>query len=139
MRRLTLLMTIVLAVALAAAGWWLASRYGHFAQDLASFSALPDSDVVEPTAHSSIELPKLPETSPPEGLPITLWGKRDQFPIIRKPWLVDCRLGDTMLVPDEPVLGIAMGSEARAYSTNQLNAHEMVVDDIDGRPILVTY
>jgi hypothetical protein len=85
------------------------------------------------------ELPKLPETAPPPGLPIVAWGPRDSFPVIRKPFFVSARQGDTELATDEPVLGLVLDGEARAYSTNQLNRHEMVVDQIGETPILVTY
>jgi Protein of unknown function (DUF3179) len=83
--------------------------------------------------------PRLPETQPPEGLPIVLWGKRDHFPVIRKPQYLTAKQGDRALAPDEPVLGLVIGDEARAYSTNQLNEHEMVIDTIAGTPVLVTY
>ena len=85
------------------------------------------------------ELVKLPETSPPPDLPIIPWAKRDHFPVIRKPWFVSAKEGKRLLDVDEPVLGIVMGGEARAYSTNHLNKHEMVLDEIAGTPILVTY
>ena len=143
MRRLILIVTILLGPALAAGGWWLACRMKGGGWSVAgSMHLVPPPSTLHPppsTTGSVSELPKLPETDPPQGLAITLWGKRDHFPIIRKPWLVDSRLADTMLLPDEPVLGIALGNEARAYSTNQLNEHEMVVDEIGGSPILVTY
>jgi hypothetical protein len=85
------------------------------------------------------ELVKLPETDPPPDLPITPWGKRDHFRVIRKPWFVSAEEGKKMLAVSEPVLGIVIGGEARAYSTNHLNQHEMVIDEIAGTPILVTY
>jgi hypothetical protein len=83
--------------------------------------------------------PSLPETAPPPELPIVSWGPRDSFPVIRKPWFVSARQGDTALANDEPVLGIVLDGEARAYSTNQLNRHEMVIDQIGDTPVLVTY
>jgi Protein of unknown function (DUF3179) len=85
------------------------------------------------------ELPTLPETGPPPGLPIVAWGPRDSFPVIRRPFLISASQGDTNLATDEPVLGLVLNGEARAYSTNQLNRHEMVVDQIGDTPILVTY
>jgi hypothetical protein len=85
------------------------------------------------------KLVKLPETRPPPDLPIIPWGKRDHFQVIRKPWFVSAKEGKKLLAVDEPVLGIVLGGEARAYSTNHLNKHEMVLDEIAGTPILVTY
>ena len=83
--------------------------------------------------------PKLPETPPPPGLPIVDWGHRDLFPIIRNPVHISAAEGDRLLLNTEPVLGVVIGKEARAYSTNQLNQHEMVIDEIAGVPVLVTY
>src|SRR5438309_2333281 len=90
-------------------------------------------------ANLETSLPRLPETEPPAGLPIVLWGKRDHFPVIRKPQYLTAKQGDRALAPDEPVLGLVIGNEARAYSTNQLNEHEMVIDTIAAKPVLVTY
>ena len=84
-------------------------------------------------------LPKLPETSPPPGLPIIPWGKRDHFPVIRHPEYWTVKQAEVYLAHDEPVLGVVIGSEARAYSTNQLNEHEMVIDTLAETPVLVTY
>jgi hypothetical protein len=95
------------------------------------------------SAESSLQeeppLPKLPEKEPPAGLPIVPWGKRGHFPVIRKPQYLTAEQGDRALARDEPVLGLVIGKEARAYSTNQLNDHEMVVETIAGTPVLVTY
>ncbi len=88
---------------------------------------------------SVAEEKKLPETAPPAGLPIVTWGKRDYFPVIRKPTMVSADQGDLLLALDEPVLGLVLHGQARAYSTNQLNDHEMVLDEVAGTPILVTY
>jgi len=84
-------------------------------------------------------LPRLPETQPPAGLPIIAWGKRDHFPVIRRPQYLTAEQGDRALARDEPVLGLVIGDEVRAYSTNQLNDHEMVLDTIAGTPVLVSY
>lgn len=37
------------------------------------------------------------------------------------------------------VIGVSMGDEAKAYPVSFLNGREMVVDEIDGIPILVTW
>ncbi len=86
-----------------------------------------------------LSLPKLPETSPPPGLPIIVWGKRDHFPVIRNPEYWTAQQGDKALARDEPVLGVLIGVEAWAYSTNHLNDHEMLIDTLAGTPVLVSY
>ncbi len=105
-------------------------------------AALPSSDKKEPVganAQEDLPLPRLPETEPPAGLPIVAWGKRGHFPVIRQPQYLTAEQGDRALARDEPVLGLVIGKEARAYSTNQLNDHEMVVDTIADTPVLVSY
>jgi hypothetical protein len=139
----------IVAVTLALAGiagalhrfhgtWFDRKRSGQ--EDLVSTgpsSEGPESASADDSLHSP--LPRLPETSPPPGLPIIPWGKRDHFPVIRNPVYWTAEQGDKALARDEPVLGLVIGSEARAYSTNQLNDHELVVDSLAGTPILVTY
>lgn len=46
----------------------------------------------------------------------------------------------TWLLADEPVLGVVgeLGS-ARAYPAWQLDHHEIVNDEVDGRPVAVTW
>jgi Protein of unknown function (DUF3179) len=91
---------------------------------------------------SNVTVPEevaLPETPPPPGLPILAARPRDGFRVIRKPWVLSANQGDIMLADEEPVLGLAIHGDARAYSTNQLNDHEMVLDDVGGTPVLVSY
>jgi hypothetical protein len=89
--------------------------------------------------HKSEDPDKLPEATPPPGLPIVAWTARDHFPIIRKPWYVPAKQADLLMALEEPVLGVVLDGQARAYSTNQLNEHEVVIDEIAGIPVLVTY
>ncbi len=81
----------------------------------------------------------LPETKPPPGLDLITWGKRDCFPMIRRPKFLTAAQSDAALAKDEPVLGLVLGSDVRAYSTNQLNSHELVLDELGGIPVLVSY
>ena len=37
------------------------------------------------------------------------------------------------------ISGVALGEEAKAYPISHLNGHELVVDEIDGWPILVSW
>lgn len=91
----------------------------------------------------ALSRPPAPQTvfadAPPPGLPIVAWGQRHEFPVIREPQYVSAAHGDQLLAADEPVLGLVLNGVARAYSTNQLNEHEMVLDKIAGTPVLVTY
>ena len=47
---------------------------------------------------------------------------------------------DQMDWPDETqVIGVAIGDEAKAYPVSFLTRREMVIDEIEGEPILVTW
>jgi hypothetical protein len=108
-------------------------------QDASSTLSSAEKAETPSTDKADSSLPKLPETSPPPGLPIVPWGKRDHFPVIRRPEYWTVKQAEGSLAHDEPVLGLVIGSEARAYSTNQLNEHEMVIDTLADTPVLVTY
>jgi hypothetical protein len=141
---------LALFVAAAFYLWVLPSRLAHgpsastgrrsvFKDQVSSVSS---DDQLSPEEIKAILDPpkeKLPETAPPAELPLVTWGTRDYFPMIRKPRFLTAEQGDIALAKNEPVLGLAVGQEARAYSTNQLNKHELVLDEIAGIPVLVTY
>jgi len=122
-RKITLLAiaVVVVAVGLSAGVRWFGSR-----------GAPPPAPAPAAAEHPVRE-------QPPPGLPIVPWGRRDHFPVIRHPNYVPAKEGDRLLAADEPVLGLVLGGQARAYSTNQLNDHEMVIDDVGGVPVLITY
>jgi hypothetical protein len=41
--------------------------------------------------------------------------------------------------PDTEVIGVAIGDEAKAYPVGFLNSRELVIDEIDDEPILVSW
>jgi hypothetical protein len=43
------------------------------------------------------------------------------------------------IAPDSWVLGVVINGQARAYSLNLLNAHEVVNDEIDGKPFAAVW
>ena len=43
------------------------------------------------------------------------------------------------MAPPNPVLGVALGEEARAYPVHVMDYHQIVNDEIGGRPVVVTY
>jgi hypothetical protein len=102
--------------------------------------APPAPPPVEPVPRQeTADLPVLPETDPPPELPIVPWAKRGYFKVIRHPRYLSAAEGDRLLFAAEPVLGLVLNGEVRAYPTNQLNEHELVIDEVAGTPVLVTY
>jgi len=61
------------------------------------------------------------------------------IPAIDEPEFVTGEEADAQMRPEEPVMGILMGGENRAYSMWRLDAHEIVNDSIEGSAIAVTW
>jgi hypothetical protein len=61
------------------------------------------------------------------------------IPAIDNPEFVRGVEADRQMRPEEPVLGIVVSGEARAYSLWQLDAHEIVNDQIAGTAIAATW
>lgn len=69
---------------------------------------------------------------------ITLLGY-DGIPAILNPEFVDAKTADFWMEPDEPVLGVSINGDNRAYSIAMLSRHEIVNDVVGGEPIAVTW
>ncbi len=61
------------------------------------------------------------------------------IPAIDDPSFVSGAAANAQMSPGEPVLGIVLHGEARAYSLWQLDAHEIVNDEIKGTAIAATW
>ncbi len=73
--------------------------------------------------------------APPAGVQMLL--PRGGIPAVFNPRFVPA---DRAGLPDSAwILGVAMGGEARAYSLNLLNGHEVVNDSIAGRAIAAVW
>lgn len=74
-----------------------------------------------------------------QGSPIITVLPPDAIPAIDDPQYVSVAEADRFMRPDEPVLGITDGRTAKAYSTWQLNHHEIVNDRLGNLPLAVTW
>lgn len=61
------------------------------------------------------------------------------IPAIDQPAFLTGEAADAQMLPGEPVLGVVVDGEARAYSLWQLDAHEIVNDLIAGTAIAATW
>lgn len=84
------------------------------------------------------EPPVLPGDEVIDGHPVADVLAPDQIRALDQPPLVPAAQARG-LADDEPVLGVVIGGEARAYSLRLLDWHEVVNDRIRGRPIAVTW
>lgn len=73
-----------------------------------------------------------------DGDPVLRGLPKDAIPAIDQPTFVSADRA-TFVGADEPVIGVVVGGDARAYPTWLLNAHEIVNDRIGGRAIAVTW
>lgn len=63
---------------------------------------------------------------------------KDGIPAILKPKFVSSGAAD-FFDPDDPVIGVEIGGEAKAYPIKILNWHEVVNDTVGGTPIVVSF
>jgi len=63
----------------------------------------------------------------------------DSIPAIREPEFVTGTAAAAQMTAAEPVIGVVINGEAHAYSTWQLDAHEIVNDQIGGAAIAATW
>ena len=75
------------------------------------------------------------DETPPPGVEQIL--PRGRIAAIFEPRFVTAEAAE--IADDAWVLGVAIGAEARAYSLNLLNAHEIVNDRIADRPIAAVW
>ena len=61
------------------------------------------------------------------------------IPAIDAPQFVTGSEADAQMLPDEPVLGLVIGEDARAYSLWQLDSHEIVNDVVGGVAVAATW
>ncbi len=64
---------------------------------------------------------------------------RDAFPVLFNPSMGSVADGDKLIRPNEWVIGIAMGSEAKAYPVAVMGFHELINDTLGGHPITVCW
>ena len=63
---------------------------------------------------------------------------KDGIPALLNPIFIGPSEAD-FLKPDDRIIGVKLGAEAKAYAIKVLNWHEVVNDTINGIPIVVTF
>lgn len=74
-----------------------------------------------------------------DGDPIYTVLPLGAIPAITQPEFLSGDKASAQMSPDEPVIGIIVAGDVRAYSTWHLDAHEIVNDTIGGTPLAVTW
>jgi hypothetical protein len=82
----------------------------------------------EPTVHATYDGDPMYTVLPPNTIPAIL-----------NPTFVSGQEAEKQMSPDEPVIGVVISGDTRAYSMWHLDAHEIVNDTVGGRAIAVTW
>lgn len=66
---------------------------------------------------------------------------RDAFPVFDNPDMLSAAAAeqDQVIFPRDPVIGVALGGEAKAYPITVMGVHELGNDTIGGIPIAVSW
>ena len=96
-----------------------------------------DRDSTPPTSDQSLPLPDDTETL--SNSIVSGGVSQDGIPSIDDPNFLDANAADEWLDAGEPVFGIAIGDDVRAYPQRVLVWHEIVNDVIDGESLAITY
>lgn len=67
------------------------------------------------------------------------FANTESIPPLITPQFVNSAKAEAFLKPEEPVLGVFLGGEARAYSVWQLERHLVVDDAFGGRAVAITW
>jgi hypothetical protein len=109
---------------LSAFALWLALGTA-LAQSAADLREWPRTDF----SRRAVDLAEIESGGPP----------KDGIPAIERPRFVGARAARAWLRPEEPVIVLRIAREARAYPLQILMFHEIVNDEIAGRPVAVTF
>jgi len=64
---------------------------------------------------------------------------RDAFPVLNDPAMAGVAEADQELRDDEPVIGVVLGGEAKAYPVAVMGSHELVNDHCGRIPIAASW
>jgi len=64
---------------------------------------------------------------------------RDAFPVLNNPEMVSAKRADSFLSDDDPVIGIDLGGEQKAYPVSIMGRHELANDTCGKIPLAVSW
>ena len=107
-------------------------------------TATPESAATSPRPTSGISTPSAerpPATSEiiERDLDVVTVLAKDAIPAIRSPEFVDAAGAEAWMNADEPIIGVELDGDARAYPVAMLSRHEIVNDTVGGVPIAATW
>jgi len=64
---------------------------------------------------------------------------RDYFPVLDHPEMSSAAAAEEFLGDDEPVIGVVLNGDARAYPVPVMGKHELANDTVGGVPVAVSW
>ena len=92
----------------------------------------------EPTSAPPTAQPP-PTPAANQDLDVVTVLEKDAIPAIRSSEFVNVAAAESWMNPDEPIIGVEIDGDARAYPTAMLSRHEIVNDTVGGAPVAVTW
>ncbi len=107
-------------------------------------TATPESPAAASSPQSAASTPSAgqPAATPStieRDLDIVTVLSKDAIPAIRSPEFVDAAGAEEWMNADEPIIGVEIDGDARAYPVAMLSRHEIVNDTVGGAPIAATW
>ncbi len=107
-------------------------------------TATPESSAAASSSQSAASTPSAgqPAATPSiieRDLDIVTVLAKDAIPAIRSPEFVDAAGAEAWMNADEPIIGVEIDGDARAYPIAMLSRHEIVNDTVGGAPIAATW
>jgi len=64
---------------------------------------------------------------------------RDAFPVLNNPEMTPAAKAGGKVLDEEPVIGVVLNGEAKAYPISVMGSHELANDTCGGKPIAVSW
>ena len=105
-------------------------------------TATPESPAVTSLSQPETSTPTAEQPAPTvieRDLDVVTVLAKDAIPAIRSPEFVDAAGAEAWMNADEPIIGVEIDGDARAYPVAMLSRHEIVNDTVGGAPIAATW
>jgi len=105
-------------------------------------TATPESSTATSLSQPETSTPTAEQPAPTvieRDLDVVTVLAKDAIPAIRSPEFVDAAGAEAWMNADEPIIGVEIDGDARAYPVAMLSRHEIVNDTVGGAPIAATW
>jgi hypothetical protein len=108
-----------------------------------AFALIACASLAAAQAGADKDKPEIPTVGPRElviqGDPVRIILPVDGIASVDSPEFLSAAEADAVYSDDEPILGVVVDGDARAYSLWHLDRHEIVNDVVGGQPLAATW